>query len=97
MSLLDSATQGLIGALVTALGAYGLHRRSRPRAAQADEAWKRQVDDLQRRLENEHDESDRQQQEQIRYLRRELGRANAEITRLQRLLGRTQQGGSAND
>jgi ribosomal protein L29 len=74
VSLLDTATDGLVGALITGVPAWILLRRGRPSREQYEDAWRKQVDELKRELVGERTKTDEQYEQRIEELKAELRR-----------------------
>lgn len=85
MSLIANAVDGLIGAALSATVGVVAIRRSKPSKQEYDDAWKKQAGELQ-------DALGEQTQQRITYLEAQCENKDREIARLQRELGRAQQG-----
>lgn len=81
MALVNSAVDGLFGAVVSGGAALGLWWFGRKRGPQLDDAWRKQADELDERL-------SKQYLGEISYLRRALTLCQAETKRLNQLLNK---------
>lgn len=88
MALIDSAVDGLFGAVATGMfGGLALWWSRRRGTAQLEDAWKKQADELADRLAAQF-------QAEINWLRKQLGTCQGECARLNKIITRRHTGGT---